>query len=247
MLVQEGKFDLWLVNFKSWNFFDGSSLGRYIDSKGKARFVGTSGLSQSQTFGCIISIRHDIDLKKSWRNKLSNHMISPSTCSMPLSRTYPRGFASQLLKSYEQHLGSGEGRRDLRFKPQVNPRLSELQQFKELQLGDAWEDAHMVELLDYLMTSKKVRTASISWDIVCKSITPFSTLRKCSVWLWLGFPKSGMMWCTPSMMTTDLLFLSYLYRTIFKESFVSVKHSGDGGYHVARRAHEAPVWRVNCL
>lgn len=166
MLVQEGKFDLWLVNFKSWNFFDGSSLGRYIDSKGKARFVGTSGLSQSQTFGCIFRLDMIIDLKRSWRNKLSNHMISPSTCSMPLSRTYPRGFASQLLKSYEQHLGSGEGRRDLRFKPQVNPRLSELQQFKELQLGDAWEDAHMVELLDYLMTSKKVRTASISWDIV---------------------------------------------------------------------------------
>lgn len=113
-----------------------------MDSKGKPRFVGTAGLSASQSFGCVCESR----------------FIYPP-CNPHFLRTYPRGFASKLLEALETHLGNaGEGRRDLRFKPQLSPVLSELEQFQQLSMGDPWEDANMLELLRYLMTSKKVRT-----------------------------------------------------------------------------------------
>ena len=76
-----------------------------------------------------------------------------------MPRAYPRGYALKMLEGYETHLQNcGEGRRDLRFKPQVGGNLSELEQFKKLPIGDPWEDAQMMELLEYLMTSKRVRT-----------------------------------------------------------------------------------------
>ena len=59
------------------------------------------------------------------------------------------------------HLGNaGQARRDLRFKPQIGQDMSELEQFTQLPLGDPWEDADMLPILDYLMTSKNVRTES---------------------------------------------------------------------------------------
>ena len=38
--------------------------------------------------------------------------------------------------------------------------MSELEQFTQLPLGDPWEDADMLPMLDYLMTSKNIRTES---------------------------------------------------------------------------------------
>lgn len=73
-------------------------------------------------------------------------------------RAYPLGFARKMLEAVESHLGKGAGRHDLRFKPQKNQHLTEMEQFEKLGLDDPWEDANMLELLDYLMTSKRVRT-----------------------------------------------------------------------------------------
>ena len=72
-----------------------------------------------------------------------------------------------MLEAVESHLGKGEGRRDLRFKPQKNPQLTEMEQFEKMGLDDPWEDANMLELLDYLMTSKRVRT---EWILLLKSV-----------------------------------------------------------------------------
>ena len=66
-----------------------------------------------------------------------------------------------MLEAVESHLGKGGGRRDLRFKPQKNQHLTEMEQFEKLELDDPWEDANMLELLDYLMTSKRIRTEGI--------------------------------------------------------------------------------------
>ncbi len=46
-------FCWWFIKASCEYLWIQRSLGRYTDSKGKARFVGTSGLSQSQTFGCF--------------------------------------------------------------------------------------------------------------------------------------------------------------------------------------------------
>lgn len=64
-----------------------------------------------------------------------------------------------LRRVYEGHL-RGEARRDLRFKPQMDQHLDEVQQYKNLPVGDLWEDAHLLPVLDYLMNSKLLRTAS---------------------------------------------------------------------------------------
>ena len=72
-------------------------------------------------------------------------------------RTYPDGFALQLLESYRQHL-CGPARRDLRFKPQRAKGVNEVEQFTQLPFGDCWEDGDLLGVFDYLMTSKKVRT-----------------------------------------------------------------------------------------
>jgi len=74
-------------------------------------------------------------------------------------RQYPDGFAACLREVYEEHL-RGEARRDLRFKPQMDQHLDEVQQYKNLTVGDLWEDAHLLPVLDYLMNSKLLRTAS---------------------------------------------------------------------------------------
>lgn len=78
-----------------------------------------------------------------------------------MPRTYPENFALHLMECHQQHL-AGEGRRDLRFKPQVLPQsASELEQFKAIEMGDLWEDGNLLEALDYLMNSKRVRTGDV--------------------------------------------------------------------------------------
>ena len=76
----------------------------------------------------------------------------------PSPRAYPSGFAECLIQCYEDHL-AGPGRRDLRFKPQLDPSMSEVEQFKKLPMGDLWEDASLLEVLDYMINSKRCRTA----------------------------------------------------------------------------------------
>ena len=75
----------------------------------------------------------------------------------PCPRAYPTGFAECLLQCYEEHL-AGPGRRDLRFKPQLDQSLSEVEQFKQLPMGDIWEDGFLLDVLDYMINSKRCRT-----------------------------------------------------------------------------------------
>ena len=51
------------------------------------------------------------------------------------------------------------GRRDLRFKPQMPTADSdsEVETFRALPVGDLWEDAGLLDCLEYLMNSKRVR------------------------------------------------------------------------------------------
>ena len=65
------------------------------------------------------------------------------------------------MHSYEQHLNSGSGRRDLRFKPGVSGERGELSQFQSMDNNDKWEDGDLLDVLDYLMRSKRVRTLGI--------------------------------------------------------------------------------------
>lgn len=129
-----------------------------MDSKGKQRFVGTPDLSQSQNFDCMQDPTYTARVL--WGSGLNCRVCSITIRTLGF-RTYPRGFASKMLEALECHLGTGQGRRDLRFKPQQGKQLSEVDQFTQLPIGDPWEDANMMELLDYLMTSKRVRTDMI--------------------------------------------------------------------------------------
>ena len=52
---------------------------------------------------------------------------------------------------------AGTYRRDLRFKPQYNQQLSEVEQFHYLPLSDIWEEANLLECVDYLMRSDRLR------------------------------------------------------------------------------------------
>lgn len=79
------------------------------------------------------------------------------TAALSASQTYPRQFGKNLLRAFEDHIGSCPVRRDLRFKPQYNKALTELEQFELLGLGDCWEDANLLEVVTYLMTSSKCR------------------------------------------------------------------------------------------
>ena len=83
-------------------------------------------------------------------------------------RSYPAQFGQNLLRAYEQHLQEcPAGRRDLRFKPQYNKWMSEQKQFQLLPLGDVWEEARLVECIDYLMTSSKCRTVESKLEFFC--------------------------------------------------------------------------------
>lgn len=80
-------------------------------------------------------------------------VVSP--CDRP--RTYPVQYGRNLLHAFENHIGSCPARRDLRFKPQYNKWMSEREQFELLPLGDCWEEANLLPVVTYLMTSSKCR------------------------------------------------------------------------------------------
>lgn len=73
------------------------------------------------------------------------------------ARAYPSGFGENLRRAFEQHLGNGPGKRDLRFKVQANPLLGPVEMFQWLPMGDLWDDANLLEPLAYCMTSKHLR------------------------------------------------------------------------------------------
>lgn len=108
------------------------TVKKYTNKKGQKAFVGTAALSESQKLGCKLK-----------------------TLNLPL-REYPPAFGNNLLHAFEMHR-AGALRRDLRFKPQFNQDLSVVEQFHYLPLGDTWEEAGLLECVDYLMTSKKLR------------------------------------------------------------------------------------------
>ena len=64
--------------------------------------------------------------------------MSPS-----ILRAYPVGFARSLLNLYEKHVGAKPGRRDLRYKPQLEGGSNPIDHFKRLPMGDVWEDASL--------------------------------------------------------------------------------------------------------
>lgn len=69
------------------------------------------------------------------------------------------GFARSLLNLYEKHVGAKPGRRDLRYKPQLEGGSNPIDHFKRLPMGDVWEDASLLDPLKYLFNSKLMR-----WD-----------------------------------------------------------------------------------
>lgn len=71
-------------------------------------------------------------------------------------RQYPRGFGEAVLRAFETHLANSPGRRDLRFKPELDAG-SCFAQFWRLPMNDTWEDADLLAPFTYLMTSSKVR------------------------------------------------------------------------------------------
>lgn len=71
-------------------------------------------------------------------------------------RQYPRGFGKAVLRAFETHLANSPGRRDLRFKPELDL-SSSVAQFWRLPMNDTWEDADLLGPFTYLMTSSKVR------------------------------------------------------------------------------------------
>ena len=81
----------------------------------------------------------------------------------PVPRAYPDEFGRNLRAAWEHHIGAGigSGRRDLRFKPQFNRWLDEVEQFANLPLGDVWEEADLLPAVTYMMTSKKCRRGSV--------------------------------------------------------------------------------------
>lgn len=48
-------------------------------------------------------------------------------------------------------------RRDLRFKVQAHKDMTAVKQFENLEMGDLWEDANLLECLVYAWTSKHLR------------------------------------------------------------------------------------------
>lgn len=59
--------------------------------------------------------------------------------------------------AYEKHLAvSAPGRRDLRFKPQTCL-MNDLETFRKLPMGDLWDDAVLLDSLNYSVDSKRVR------------------------------------------------------------------------------------------
>ena len=72
-------------------------------------------------------------------------------------RCYPYGFGENLRKAWEHHLGTGPGRRDLRFKPQPFKPMCIRAQFDNMPMEDLWEDAKLWEPLSYLFNSKRLR------------------------------------------------------------------------------------------
>ena len=132
--------------------------GKYVDSNGKERFCGTSGLSQSKTLGesghpvfnlskhlpelYIVNnfVRSEVWWSYQVLFTLGTFFVTTKQILKKnyLLRTYPDAFAKNLKDCYEQHL-VGEGRADLRFRPQILPNRSELAQFKSLEMGDLWK------------------------------------------------------------------------------------------------------------
>ena len=64
------------------------------------------------------------------------HYLDPP----PHPRAYPDEFGQHLLDAFKTHVDAGPGRRDLRFKPQLNMGIPELIQFQLLPLGDDLSD-----------------------------------------------------------------------------------------------------------
>lgn len=117
--------------------------GKYIDGKGRKRFNGTAALSSSQ---CHVWIYEQTFLKRCDFKMVSYYW----------PRQYPRGFGKAVLRAFETHLANSPGRRDLRFKPELDL-SSSVAQFWRLPMNDTWEDADLLGPFTYLMTSSKVR------------------------------------------------------------------------------------------
>ncbi len=74
------------------------------------------------------------------------------------------GFGRNLRCAWENHVATSAGRRDLRFNPQPPKSLPLIEQFEKMPMGDVWEEARLWGPLQYMLTSKRLRTGFGSKD-----------------------------------------------------------------------------------
>ena len=86
-------------------------------------------------------------------------------CQPPWLRIYPLGFGVGLKDSME----SWTARPTLRQKKEIDPRMTDVQIFESLPLGDLWHDAQLVECYRYLRGNKKIEVPP-TWERVFQAL-----------------------------------------------------------------------------
>ena len=81
-------------------------------------------------------------------------------------RSYTRAFGKRLLEAYEA--GRSEPRLDLRTRPKLDLRKSDRELFEDLPMGDIWFESRCHHAVEYLFTSKSLRTGVQSVPMLLK-------------------------------------------------------------------------------
>ena len=94
-------------------------------------------------------------------SKITRGRMLYKACPFPFSklRAYPSGLGASLEKVYREEL-ERPLRGDLRFNRTPKDRsLSQRDLFMAMPTGDTWPDADLLDVFEYLYTSKSTRTA----------------------------------------------------------------------------------------
>lgn len=148
--------------------------GKYQDSKGQVRFQGTAGLSESKTHGLIIVVPYvasdtlDVYILRRFISMtlliyildLNVHMYWPlpqlSSDPGPIRLVLPHAWSTATSSTWTVAQGGGISVSNLGSYEQ-----GELSQFQSMNNNDKWKDGDLLDVLDYLMKSKRVRTLAI--------------------------------------------------------------------------------------
>ncbi len=116
--------------------------GRYVDSSGRVRFVGTRALKKSQFFSCITYREKSITIAATLQHFLVNFEIL---------REYPTALGKRLLEVYQS--SSREPlQQDLRRKFTLDQRMSDKELFRDYPCHpDQWFDANLPAAFWYLL------------------------------------------------------------------------------------------------